>query len=39
MWFPYALGLFSIVLAAIVFIGGYAEERRNAGTDPAASAI
>jgi hypothetical protein len=38
MWFPFVLGIFALVLAAIVFVGGYAEERRSSGPDDLAAA-
>jgi hypothetical protein len=38
MLFPFALGIFALVLATIVFVGGYAEERRNSPDDLATAA-
>jgi hypothetical protein len=35
MIFPLVLGICSLIVAGIVFLGGYAEERRNSGPEGA----
>ena len=35
MIFPLVLGICSLIVAGIVFLGGYAEERRTGGSDSA----
>jgi hypothetical protein len=39
MLFAIAFGIFALVLAAIMFAGGFAEERRNDGSDDIAAPL